>query len=66
MPDLRTETNVRVNVYVGESPGSFGSIQISNDVAIKCRLTMNVGAIVLKRINEMRDAIVADLMKEPQ
>ena len=64
MPDLKTKTSVRVTVYVGESMGGFGNVQISNDVDIECRLTMRVGEIVLKRINEMREQIIADLMAE--
>jgi hypothetical protein len=66
MPDLKTETSVRVTVYVSESYGQFGNIQISNEVTAKCRLTDRVGEIVLKRISEMREAIVADLMREGQ
>jgi hypothetical protein len=64
MPDVKSETLVRVTVYVGESHGQFRNVQISNDVTVQCRLTVRVGEIVLKRINEMRDAIVADLMRE--
>ena len=66
MPDVKSETNVRVTVFVSESYGGFGNIQISNDVTAKCRLTDKVGEIVIKRITEMREAIVADLMREGQ
>jgi hypothetical protein len=64
MPDLKTQTNVRVTVYVGETSGQFGNIQISNEVTVPYRLTMHIGEIVLKRLNEMRDAIVNDLIKD--
>lgn len=53
-------TYLNISVNIGQQ-GGFGTISIQQGTDLDVNLTVDVGAIILKRVGEMRAAIIRDL-----
>jgi hypothetical protein len=64
MPDIQDQILLRVTVNVHDSPSTFGDIQIAQGVDLKGKLTARTGEIILKRLADLREQLIADLLRE--
>jgi hypothetical protein len=60
-PNEKIATFVNVSVNISASPGRFGNVQMSMGIEIPVSMSFRVSEIILKRLNEMRDRLIADL-----